>query len=138
MQDMEYQSNDLGKIQIADEVIQVIAGLAASEIAGVADMSGTFAGGITESLLGRKNFSKGVRVNFGEEDKTCSIELSLMLDFGINIPDVCMLVQEHVKQAVESMTGLHVLSINVHVSAVALQSEKTKELPEGQADKKLR
>lgn len=138
MQDMEYQSSDLGKIQIADEVIQVIAGLAASEIAGVADMSGSFAGGITESLLGRKNFSKGVRVNFGEEDKSCSIDLSLVLEFGINIPDVCTQVQEHVKLAVESMTGLHVIGINVHVSAVTIQGEKSKELPEGQADKRLR
>lgn len=138
MQDMEYQSSGLGKIQIADEVIQVIAGLAASEIEGVADMSGTFAGGITESLLGRKNFSKGVRVNFGEEDKTCSIDLSLSLEFGVNIPEVCILVQEHVKQAVESMTGLHVLGVNVHVSAVMMQNEKTKDLPEGQPEKRLR
>jgi len=138
MQDMEYHSSELGKIQIADEVIQVIAGLAASEIAGVADMSGSFAGGLTESLLGRKNFSKGVRVQFGEEDKTCAIDLSVMLEFGVNIPEICMIVQENVKQAVESMTGLHVAAVNVHVSAVAMQTEKVKEPIDVQPEKRLR
>ncbi|MCF8563593.1 Asp23/Gls24 family envelope stress response protein [Alicyclobacillus tolerans] len=138
MQDMEFQSTELGKIQIADEVIQIIAGLAASEIEGVADMTGTFAGGITESILGRRNFSKGVRVQFGEEDKTCLIDLSVVLDFGVKIPEVCMMVQEHVKQAVESMTGLEVVTVNIHVTAVALQSEKGKEIVELPSEKRTR
>ena len=138
MQDMEFQSTELGKIQIADEVIQIIAGLAASEIEGVADMTGTFAGGITESILGRRNFSKGVRVQFGEEDKSCLIDLSVVLDFGVKIPEVCMMVQEHVKQAVESMTGLEVVTVNIHVTAVALQSEKGKEIVELPSEKRTR
>ena len=130
MQDMEFQSTELGRIQIADEVIQVIAGLAASEVDGVVEMSGGFAGGITESLLGRKNLHKGVKVTFGEEDKTCEIELSLVLDFGANIPTVSLQVQEHVKQAVESMTGLDVIRVNVQVVAVAIHNEKSKEVGE--------
>jgi uncharacterized alkaline shock family protein YloU len=138
MQDMEYQSTELGKIQIADEVIQIIAGLAAGEITGVVDMSGSFAGGLTESLLGRKNLSKGVKVQFGEEEKTCIIDLSVVLDFGVNIPSVCLKVQEHVKQAVEGMTGLDVLSVNVHVSAIAFQSDKDKEVIEATHDKRFR
>lgn len=124
MQDMEFQSTELGKIQIADEVIQIIAGLAATEVDGVADMSGSIAGGLTESLLGRKNFTKGVRVNFGDEDKTCSIDLYVVLRFGTNIPSVCMNVQEHVKRAIEGMTGLEVTSVHVHVAGVLLDTDK--------------
>jgi uncharacterized alkaline shock family protein YloU len=123
--DMDFQSTELGKIQIADEVIQVIAGLAATEVPGVAGMSGTFAGGITESLLGRKNLSKGVKVQFGD-DKRCAVELSVSLQFGVNIPEVCLAVQENVKQAIESMTGLEVEAVHVHVTGVAFQSDKSR------------
>jgi len=130
MQDMEFQSTELGKIQIADEVIQIIAGLAASEVPGVSDMSGSFAGGLTESLLGRKNLSKGVKVQFGEGDRTCMIDVSVVLSFGINIPQTCMLVQEHVKHAIESMTGLDVVKVNVHVSGVTFVAQGNRELPE--------
>ncbi|MCL6453198.1 MAG: Asp23/Gls24 family envelope stress response protein [Alicyclobacillus sp.] len=129
MQDLEFQSNDLGKIQIADEVIQIIAGLAAAEVEGVVDMTGSFAGGLTESLLGRKNLSKGVRVAFEDGERTCAISLSLVLDFGVNIPDTCLQVQEHVKRAVEGMTGLEVTVVNVHVTAVRFQGD-IKELSE--------
>lgn len=123
MQDVDFQSNEMGKIQIADEVIQIIAGLAAAEVDGVVDMTGSFAGGLTESLLGRRNMAKGVRVSFGEEEKTCSIGLSLVLDFGYNIPETCMQVQDHVKRAVEGMTGLEVTGVHVNVTAVHFQTE---------------
>lgn len=124
MQDMEFQSSQTGKIQIADEVLQIIAGLAASEVPGVAGMSGSFAGGLTEQLLGRKNLSKGVKVEFGEDDKQCSVDVSVVLDFGVNIPDVGLAIQGNVKQAIESMTGLEVTGVHVHVSAVAFNQEK--------------
>lgn len=139
MQDMEFQATSMGKIQIADEVLQVIAGLAASEVPGVVGMSGSFAGGLTEQLLGRKNLSKGVKVEFAEEDRACVVDVSVVLDFGVNIPDVCMSVQENVQQAIESMTGLEVKAVHVHVSAVAFNQEKGQdkakdvtELPPGQ------
>jgi uncharacterized alkaline shock family protein YloU len=138
MHDMDYQSTDLGKIQIADEVIQIIAGLAASEVDGVVDMTGSFAGGLTESILGRKNLSKGVRVVFGEQDKTCTIDLSVVLDFGVNIPEVSTSVQEHVKRAVEGMTGLEVMNVNVHVSAIAFPPVKGKESVEIVGEKRPR
>ena len=127
MQDMQSNSNELGKIQIADEVIQIIAGLAATEIDGVADMSGSFAGGLTESLLGLKNLSKGVRVEFSDEDRNCSVDLSVVLQFGYNIPEVSTAVQERVKQAIEGMTGLAVSSVNVHVTGVIFPNEKSKD-----------
>jgi len=135
VQDMNFQSNELGKIQIADEVIQIIAGLAATEVEGVADMSGTFAGGLTESLLGRKNLSKGVRVEFSEGDRTCSIDLSVVLQFGVNIPEVSYNIQEHVKRAIEGMTGLDVAAVNVHVTGVLLPNEKGKDISVELVDK---
>jgi uncharacterized alkaline shock family protein YloU len=138
MQDMEYESTDLGKIQIADEVIQIIAGLAASEVPGVAGMSGSFAGGLTESLLGRKNLSKGVKVQFADEDRACAVDVSVVLDFGVNIPDVCISIQEHVKEAIETMTGLHVQSVHVHVSGVAFHTDKAKEAIDVAVEKKNR
>ncbi|MCL6625745.1 MAG: Asp23/Gls24 family envelope stress response protein [Alicyclobacillus shizuokensis] len=132
MQDMEFQSTEYGKIQIADEVIQVIAGLAATEVEGVLDMTGSLAGGITESLLGRRNLSKGVRVQFADDDRSCSIDLSVVLEFGVNIPETGATIQEHVKQTVEGMTGLDVAEVNVNVAAVVLpgDKERVREFPE--------
>ncbi|MCL6516197.1 Asp23/Gls24 family envelope stress response protein [Alicyclobacillus sp.] len=140
MQDMEFEATDLGKIQIADEVIQIIAGIAAAEVVGVVELSGGFAGGITESLLGRKNFSKGVRVQFGDAERTCTIELAVVLQFGVNIPAVSLAVQEHVKRTVESMTGLDVTAVNVHVAGIALhpERERGKETQELTAEKRAR
>ncbi|WP_035461991.1 Asp23/Gls24 family envelope stress response protein [Alicyclobacillus macrosporangiidus] len=140
MQDMEFEATDLGKIQIADEVIQIIAGIAASEVVGVVELSGGFAGGITESLLGRKNFTRGVRVQFGEADRTCTIELAVVLQFGVNIPSVSLAVQEHVKRTVESMTGLDVTAVHVHVAGISLYTDKDKgkETQELTADKRAR
>ena len=138
MKDMDYQSTELGKIQIADEVIQVIAGLAASEVEGVAGMSGSFAGGVAESILGRKNLAKGVKVQFEDGEKLCKIDVSIVLQFGVSIPDVCVRIQERVKMAIESMTGLDVVSVHVHVVGVDLQVDKTKEASEVSATSERR
>ncbi|MGI6318714.1 MAG: Asp23/Gls24 family envelope stress response protein [Firmicutes bacterium] len=107
--------SELGAIRIADEVVSIIAGLAATEIEGVAGMSGGIAGGIAEAL-GRKNFSKGVKVEVGEEE--ASVDLFLIVRYGTRIPDVAWGVQENVKKAIENMTGLKVLKVNVHVQGV--------------------
>lgn len=138
MQDMEFQSTEYGKIQIADEVIQIIAGLAASEVEGVAGMSGSFAGGITESLLGRKNLAKGVKVQFADGDKSCSLDVSVALQFGVNIPKVCVLIQEQVKAAVENMTGLEVSSVHVHVVGVTFQGDKSKDVEPTTSERHVR
>lgn len=138
MQDMDFSSTEYGKIQIADEVIQIIAGLAASEVPGVAGMSGSFAGGLTESLLGRKNLSKGVKVQFEEGDKACSVDLSVALEFGVNIPMTCVTVQENVKQAIESMTGLNVVKVHVHVAGVVFQADRERESIDMSVEKKAR
>jgi len=115
---MEYT---LGKVKIADEVVATIAGLAATEISGVAAMSGGIAGGIAEKL-GRKNLSKGVKVEVG--DKEAAIDLFVIVDFGVKIPDVASKIQENVEKAVESHTGLKVVEVNVHVQGVYFKSEE--------------
>ena len=116
--------SELGTIRIADEVVSIISGLAATEKDGVASMSGGIAGGIAEAL-GRKNLSKGVKVEVGEEE--ASIDLFMIVRYGSRIPDVAWKVQENVKKAVENMTGLKVVKVNVHVQGVNFPQQKTEE-----------
>jgi len=106
---------ELGAIRIADEVVSIIAGLAATDVEGVASMSGGIAGGIAE-VLGRKNLSKGVRVDVGTEE--AKVEIFIIVKYGVRIPDVAWDIQERVKKAVETMTGLKVTHVNVHVQGV--------------------
>lgn len=109
--------HDLGEVRIADEVVGIIAGLAATEVDGVAGMSGGIAGGIAE-MLGRKNLSKGVKVEVGEEQ--AAVDLFIVMEYGVRIPDVAWHVQDNVKRAIETMTGLDVVEVNVHVQGVHL------------------
>lgn len=111
----------LGAIRIANEVVAVIAGLAATEIDGLAGMSGGIAGGFAE-MLGRKNLSKGVRVEVGE--KETAVDIFVIVEYGAKIPDVASRVQENVQHAIESMTGLKVLEVNVHVQGVSFPEAK--------------
>jgi uncharacterized alkaline shock family protein YloU len=113
-------NSEMGSIRIADEVVSIVAGLAATEIEGVANMSGGIAGGIAEAL-GRKNLSKGVKVEVGEEET--AIDLFLIARYGARIPDVSWAVQENVKRAVEEMTGLKVKQVNVHVQGISFPQQ---------------
>jgi len=115
---------ELGAVRIANEVVGIVAGLAATEVPGVAGMSGGLAGGIAERL-GRKNLSKGVKVEVGERE--AAIDLYLIVDYGVRIPDVAVQVQNSVKRAVESMTGLSVVEVNIHVQGVAFAKEEEEE-----------
>lgn len=110
-------------IRIADDVIAVIAGVAVSEVPGVAEMSGGFAGGISEVLSGKKNLSKGIKVESGE--KETRIDVNIIVEYGTRIPDVAFEIQNKVKTAVESMTGLKVVEVNVHVQGVSTQNVET-------------
>lgn len=116
--------SELGAVRIADEVVSIIAGLAATEVDGVASMSGGIAGGIAEAL-GRKNLSKGVKVEVGEEE--AAVDLYLIVRYGSRIPDVAWAVQENVKKAIENMTGLRVVRVNVHVQGVSFPQQKVEE-----------
>ena len=109
-----------GTVKIANEVVAIIAGLAATEIDGVAGMSGGITGGITE-LLGMKNLSKGVKVEVGE--KEAAIDIFIVVKYGFKISEVASSVQQKVKDTVETMTGLDAVEINVHVEGVVIPKE---------------
>ena len=111
----EEETTEGSGIQISDEVVSVISGKAASEVAGVYSMSGGFAGGITE-VFGKKNFSKGIKVDVQEGE--AKIDVNIIVEYGVRIPDVAFEIQNRVKKAVENMTGLNVLEVNVHVQGV--------------------
>lgn len=113
-----------GTIKITDDVVAIIAGIAATEVPGVAGMSGSIAGGIAE-MLGRKNLSKGVKVEVGE--KEAAIDLYIIVEYGSRIPDVAWEIQDRVKKNVELMTGLNVIEVNIHIQGVNLIKEDKKE-----------
>ena len=110
-------------IKIADDVVAVIAGVAVSEIPGVANMAGGFAGGITEVLSGKKNLAKGIKVDVGE--KETKIDVNIIVEYGTRIPDVAYEIQTKVKKAVETMTGLKVVEVNVHVQGVNISNNNS-------------
>lgn len=103
-------------IKISDDVVAVIAGVAVSEVPGVAGMAGGFAGGITEVFSGKKNLAKGIKVDIADTD--VKIDVNIIVEYGSRIPDVAFEIQNRVKKAVEGMTGLNVEEVNVHVQGV--------------------
>ena len=113
-----HEELNMGEVQIADEVVAIIAGLAATEVEGVASM----AGNITNELVGKlgmKNLSRGVKVAVQENEVT--VELSLNMSYGYSIPKTSAKVQEKVKSAIESMTGLNVVEVNIHIAGVDMK-----------------
>ena len=103
-------------IQISNDVIAVIAGVAVSEVQGVSSMAGGFAGGISEVLSGKKNLAKGIKVD--KEENKVKIDVNIIVEYGTRIPDVAFEIQNRVKTSVENMTGLKVEEVNVHVQGV--------------------
>lgn len=125
--DEEIKAENEG-IQISSDVVAVIAGVAVSEVQGVSGMSGGFAGGITEVLSGKKNLAKGIKVDI--DGDTAKIDVNIIVEYGSRIPDVAFEIQNRVKKSIESMTGLKVEEVNVHVQGVntdAVINEKEKE-----------
>ena len=119
----EENLEDYGDIRIADEVIRIVASLAAQEVPGVVSMSGGFTDGINR-FLGKENASKGVRLKF--EGKTVNASVYLNVEYGYCIPEIALEVQEKVKEAVEAMTGYEVQFVDVNVEGVA--KRETREL----------
>ena len=112
-----------GEVYIADEVVAIIAGLAATEVDGVASM----AGNITNELVGKlgmKNLSKGVKISVLENVVT--VDLALNIEYGKNILETSKTVQEKVKAAIENMTGLEVADVNIRIASVVMENEKGK------------
>lgn len=119
-ENMHLDEQEHGEVKISDDVVGTIASIAAAEIAGVNGLNGGIAGDLA-GIFGKKNLTKGVKVTI--EDHTVQIDLNIIVDYGIKIPDVSWQIQENVKSAVETMTGLTVKEVNVHVTGVNLQTE---------------
>lgn len=115
-------STEQENIQISNDVIAVIAGVAVSEVSGVASTVGGFAGGISEVLSGKKNMAKGIKVD--KNDSRIKIDVNIIVEYGTRIPDVAFEIQNRVKRAVESMTGMNVEEVNVHVQGVDTNVKK--------------
>ena len=118
---VKIKEDNLGEVHVADEVVDIIAGLAATEVEGVASMAGNITNELV-SKLGMKNLSKGVKVEVAE--KTVSVEVALNISYGYSIPEVSEKVQEKVKSAIETMTGLSVAIVNVRIATVDMKNTK--------------
>lgn len=115
-----YEKDKIGEVQIADEVVAIIAGLAATEVEGVDSMAGNVPNELI-GKLGMKNLSKGVKVEVTEEH--VSVSMSLNMKYGYSIPEICENVQDKVKSAIENMTGLTVLEVNIKIAGVSLEEK---------------
>ena len=120
---LDSQNANLGKIEIAREVMEVIAGIAASEVEGVSSMRGNFATGVTE-ILGRKSHSKGVKVVEVNNDEI-KVEAYVVVKYGYSIPEVAEKIQENIRESVYNMTEVKVEMVNVHIVAVNFEPDKT-------------
>lgn len=115
------ENGEYGTVKISNDVVAIIAGVAATEVEGVAGMSGGITGGITE-MLGMKNLSKGVKVEVGDEET--AIDLYIVVEYGSKIGELGEKVQKNVKDTVETMTGLNVIEVNVNIQGVNLLREE--------------
>ncbi len=114
-------SSEIGEVKIADDVVATIAGLATTEVEGVAAMQGNLTNEIV-GKLGVRNLSKGVKIELMEG--RVHAELSVMMKYGYSIPKTCRSIQEKVKNAIENMTGLQVENVNIRI--VGVDTGKTK------------
>jgi uncharacterized alkaline shock family protein YloU len=105
--------SELGAVRIQNEVVGIIAGIAASEVNGIVGLGGGFSLG---EVFGRKSFNKGIKVEIGNGET--AIDLYIIVEYGRNIPEVSYQVQQSVKRAVENMTGLTVVEVNVNIEGV--------------------
>ena len=114
------ENGNMGQVQIADEVVAIIAGLAATEVEGVASMAGNITNELV-SKLGKKSLSKGIRVKV--EDGIVNVNVALNIAYGYSVPKTSEKVQERVKSAIENMTGLTVSDVNIRVADVKIDNE---------------
>ena len=115
------ENGNMGQVQIADEVVAIIAGLAATEVEGVASMAGNITNELV-SKLGKKSLSKGIRVKV--EDGIVNVNVALNIAYGYSVPKTCKKVQEKVKAAIENMTGLEVEKVDIQIANVNISKEK--------------
>lgn len=115
------ENGNMGQVQIADEVVAIIAVLAATEVEGVASMAGNITNELV-SKLGKKSLSKGIRVKV--EDGIVNVNVALNIAYGYSVPKTCKKVQEKVKAAIENMTGLEVEKVDIQIANVSISKEK--------------
>ena len=127
MENKNYDDN-LGIVKISDEVVSVIAGIAAEEINGVEDLQQIGGNNISQLLYGKKNVGKNVKVTLSEN--SAIIDLNLAVEYGVKIPEVVNAVQENVKRTVEAMTGLNVDYVNINVQSIYLPKTEKEESKE--------
>lgn len=113
--------NDIGIVRISDEVISTVSSVAIKEIKGVVGMSHSFAGGIAE-MLGKKSTSRGVKAEV--KNNSVIIDVSIVIEYGVSIPDVAWEIQEKIKNAVEAITGLSVENVNILVQGIEFKKEE--------------
>jgi len=118
---MEEQVN-LGVVKVSNEVIATIAGIAATQVEGVVGMSEGIVDGIAKLLTGAKQITKGVKVELGDEE--ANLDVSVIIKYGTSIPEIAPKIQENIKKAVESMTGLKAVRVNLFIQGVQLEEEK--------------
>lgn len=119
--EMSDYNTGLGKVEIAPEVIEVIAGIAAAEVEGIAHMRGNFAAGVVEKL-GKKNHGKGVKVDLTGE--TIKLDLYCVMQFGVSIPKVAQEVQDNIREALLNMTAIDAGEVNIHVVGIQFETAK--------------
>lgn len=123
MNELDRDEANLGIVKISDEVISVVAGIAASEINGVLEINHNPANTIGQKLS-KKNLGKGVKVLMDNEDAV--IEMSITVEYGVKIPEVVQQVQENVKKTVEAITGLKVALVNIYVQNIVILKQEDK------------
>jgi len=119
--EMEQGNSGHGRVEIAPEVIEVIAGIAASEVDGVAGMRGNFATGVVERL-GKKNHGKGVKVELAETG--IKVDVYCLMKFGVSIPTVAGKIQDNIRQALINMTALDAEEVNIHIVGIQFENQK--------------
>jgi uncharacterized alkaline shock family protein YloU len=117
---IQIKSDSLGEVKIADEVVAIVAGLAATEVEGVSSMAGNITNEIV-SRLGMRNLSKGIEIEVENDEIRVSVAINIA--YGYNIPEVSAKVQDKIASAIENMTGLHVAEVNVRIASVDMESQ---------------
>ena len=122
------ESERVGNIKISIDVVSTIAGVATTSCEGVHSMAGTLAGDIAERLGAKKrNQNKGVKVDMNETN--ASVDLYIIVKYGVRIPELAWEIQESVKNNIESMTGLNVDKVNIHIEGVNFDEDAPEEEP---------
>lgn len=122
----EASGSQYGQISINNNVVAIIAHETAKKVPGVVELQGTLADGIA-GMIGKKAKDKGIRIE-KENEELLTIDLTVVLEFGVKIPDICVQLQAAVKEAVEDMTGQQVYAVNVVVQGIrSLDDKKVEE-----------